>query len=424
MSFLRFDRMKLGLALMVILLNVCDASRAQVAPATTGPGWPTVSGTLSYGLSYTQMEQLYGGSLGDSLTSVLSGEITYANSNKKRPFSLSYSGGDTWTLVGIAGYTGIFQHLSVSQGIQGRKWALNLSNDVALMPEAPVSGFSGIPGIGTLPSQPGPPVQPVLTLNTSSIGNSTSASFSYSLDALTSLSSSASYGIIRFPDGGGLESDQLSLGPQITRRMNARNSLSAQYAFTRFTYPDYAISMSTHSMLFGFQRKWNARLSTSVSAGPQWVQASASAGLPASTNLSMNASASYGIKHGSVSVNFNRSTIGGSGALTQYGATNSDLGASFSRQMGRNLSLSAMAMYMRTDGLQSASAVQLAGQINSEDFQVSLSRKLGRYFNANANYSAINQSSSTSLPANAIAGLDQVISFGIGYSPRAIHFRK
>lgn len=409
---------------MAILLTISAVARAQVVPATTGPEWPPVGGTLSYGLSYSQMALFYGGLGGNSVTSTLSGELTYANTNHRRPFSLTYAGGDSWTLTGASAPGGYFQHLAASQGMLGRNWSLLLSDNVALMPEAPVGGFSGIPGIGTLPAQPGPTDQPILTLNTRSIDNTTSASFSRNLDALTGLGFSTSYGMLRFPNGDGLASNQLQLGPQITRRLNALSSLSAQYAFSRFTYPQYSISMSTQSMLFSYQRKWSRRLSTSVSAGPQWVLASSSAGLPASTDLSMSASASYGARRWTASLNFSRGATGGGGDLTAYGATNDNLSADYSRRFGKNLSLSTMATYMRTQGLQLAGAPQAAAVTSSEEVGVSASRKLGRYFNASADYTAIRQSSSTALSANAISGLAQTISFSIGYSPRAIHFRK
>jgi hypothetical protein len=73
---------------------------------------------------------------------------------------------------------------------------------------------------------------------------------------------------------------------------------------------------------------------------------------------------------------------------------------------------------MRTKGLNQA------GVTNGEYGGVAATRQLGRYISVFANYTAIQQSSSSVLTANAISGLSQVIGFGIGYSPREIHFRK
>jgi hypothetical protein len=70
---------------------------------------------------------------------------------------------------------------------------------------------------------------------------------------------------------------------------------------------------------------------------------------------------------------------------------------------------------------------------------VQATRKLGRYFSAFASYTAIDQSTnlqineqitgggttlSNSSNANILSGLYQVISFGIGYSPREKHLNK
>jgi hypothetical protein len=51
-------------------------------------------------------------------------------------------------------------------------------------------------------------------------------------------------------------------------------------------------------------------------------------------------------------------------------------------------------------------------------------RRLGRYFNLFANYTAIDQSSNIQNSANILNGMYQVIGFGIGYSPREKYFRK
>jgi hypothetical protein len=75
---------------------------------------------------------------------------------------------------------------------------------------------------------------------------------------------------------------------------------------------------------------------------------------------------------------------------------------------------------MRTEGLQQ----QQAGATNGEYGGVSATQRWGRYLVVSASYTAIQQSSSSILPSTAISGLSQVVSFGLGYSPREIRFRK
>jgi hypothetical protein len=312
----------------------------------------------------------------------------------------------------------------VSQGIVRRDWTLNLSDDVSYMPQAPTTGFSGIPGVGNLPGGASVSGQSILTLNTRSVYNVLNSSFTHILDHATNLSISGSYGILRFPDNNGLEDDSLQVGPQVSRRLNALNSISGQYAYSHFSYPGYTISMGTQSALFGYQRTWSRRLKTSVSAGPEWIQSISSLNVPSSTGLTVNANATYDVKPFSVTLSYIQATTGGAGVLTQVGVHNQDANAELSREFGRNLSVSATGAYMRTRGLQQAGLINgQAGVTNGKYGGVSATRRLGRYLTVFANYTAVQQSSSATLPTNAISGLSQVIGFGIGYSPRVMYLK-
>jgi hypothetical protein len=73
---------------------------------------------------------------------------------------------------------------------------------------------------------------------------------------------------------------------------------------------------------------------------------------------------------------------------------------------------------MRTQGLQQT------GVTNGKYGGAAATQRLGRYITVFANYTAIQQSSSSALPSNAINGLSHVIGFGIGYTPRELHFKK
>jgi hypothetical protein len=408
---------------MAILFTINAAARAQVAPAATGPTGPTglpVSGSLHYDLRYTQTEQFYGGPQGDRQMSVVSGEVTYTNANTRRPFILTYSGGDMWTISGEEGGTGIYQHLMASQGFIGHSWAFNLNDNVSYMPQAPTTGFSGIPGVGNLPSSPDQPAQPILTLNTRSVNNMTGATFTHSLGHATSLGINGSYAILRFPDNNGLETNSLGVGAQITRRLNAQNSIFGQYAFSRFSYSGATITMGTQSAQFGYTRMWSRRLKTSVAAGPEWVQGSTGSNIPSSTDLSVSANMTYDARSVTATLGYTQASSGGAGVITQVGVHNKNIYAGLARQQGRNLTLSVTGAYMRTEGLQQ----QQAGATNGEYGGVSATQRWGRYLVVSASYTAIQQSSSSILPSTAISGLSQVVSFGLGYSPREIRFRK
>jgi hypothetical protein len=410
--------MKLSHTFLAILLIAGATTGAQVVPAVNGPKPLPVSGTLRYDLRYSQTARFYGGPQGNEQSSNLSGELTYANLNESRPFSMIYSGGKRWNISGGYGGSGVFQHLSVSQGLTSRGWGLSVSDDVSYLPQSQTTGFSGIAGVGSLPSDPGQPSQSILTLETRRVHNMLSPSFTRKLDYATSLSINGSYAILRYPDGDGLETDQLQVGPQITRRLNALSSIFGQYSYSHFCYPGQSYAIDVQSVSFGYSRSWNRRLSTSVSLGPEWTQATSSLQIPNSTGLTVNADATYRTRGATVTLGYSQATTAGAGVVTEIGTRNHDLRATLSREFGKNLSVSANGAYMRTQGLQQA------GVTNGKYGGAAATRRLGRYITVFANYTAIQQSSSSALPTNAIRGVSQVIGFGVGYSPREIHFKK
>jgi hypothetical protein len=418
--------MKASSTLLTIFFAVSIAAGAQVVPAIEGPYGLPVSGTLHYDLRYTQTAQFYGGPTGTVQRGVASGELAYANSSPVLPFGVTYSGGDSWSISGESEGTGVFQHMLVSQGLVRRDWTLRLMDDVSYMPQSPVYGFSGIPGVGGLPNPPSQPTQPILTQNTRSVFNTVSPDFTHTFGHATSLDLGARYSILRFPDGNGQDTDSEQANGQITRRLNARSSLIGQYAYAYTSFPGYSVlTMDTQSALFGYQRTWNRQFKTSVSAGPEWLQSSDNLFLPPSTNLTANANVNYDLRTTSAMLSYFRATTGGAGEASEVGIHNDDVSGAITQQFGRNLTVTATGSYMRTQGLALVSdqTVLTIAKFGG----VSATRRLSRYFTAFASYTAIQQSSNyagSTLPANLVSGLSQVVAFGVGYSPRDINLKK
>jgi hypothetical protein len=272
--------------------------------------------------------------------------------------------------------------------------------------------------VGGLPQPPGEGGQQILTQKTRSVYNAFNPGFTHVLNHATNLSINGSYGIMRFPDGNGLEMNLYQVGPQISRRLNALNSITGQYSYSHFNYPGYTLSMGTQSAQIGYQRTWNRRLRTGVMAGPEWVQGSDSATIPSSTNLVAGADANYSAGLTSASLSYSRGAFGGAGVSSQFGVHHDDLRAEFSRRFGRKLEVSATGALVRTQRLKRDGVTY--GRIGG----VSATESLGRSIIVFASYSIVQQSSSAPLPANAITGLSNVVGFGIGYSPRQKRFRK
>jgi hypothetical protein len=181
--------------------------------------------------------------------------------------------------------------------------------------------------------------------------------------------------------------------------------------------------MDTQSALVGYQRTWNRQFKTSVAAGPEWVHGSDNLLVPPSTNITVNANATYDLRSStSATVSYNRATTGGAGEATEVDIRNDDVNGGITQQFGRNWTVSATGAYMRTQGL----FLQLDQTVatNAEFGGVSATRRLSRYFTVFANYTAIQQSSNFGLSANVVNGLSQVVGFGVAYSPRDINLKK
>jgi hypothetical protein len=132
--------------------------------------------------------------------------------------------------------------------------------------------------------------------------------------------------------------------------------------------------------------------------------------VPSSTRVSGNASFEGQFRIGSASLNYNRSASGGGGFLV--GAEVDSISAGFAREFEKKLTIDLAGGYMRTSALGNEEG------INGKYGAAMATMRLSQHFIAFANYTAIDQSTSYSLPTNALTGLSQVISFGIGYSPR------
>jgi hypothetical protein len=412
--------MKTTLKLVAIFLTGCAGAYAQVVPEATGPAKLPVSGNLHYALRYSQTAE-FGGGLGDWQTGTISGSVDYSNGTDRHPFNLSYDGGYTKTFTGPDYETGVFQHLFISQGLVGHKWNATVSDNISFTPESPTIGFSGIPGtgepIGGSGSNP-PSSQSILTLNTRSISNVANAEFGYHLNYATTLNFGGSSNLLRYPDGNGLDSGGLQANAGLTRRLDARNSLSGQYIFSHYSYSGLSFTSDINAALFGYQRTWSPKLRTNVSVGPQWIGSSSSSVEPPSTTIAASAGVDYHFRSELASLSYNRGANNGAGYLTV--ATDDSVNAGFSREFGRDLTIGITGSYARIAGLQIGNGVT-----NARYGGAQATRRLGRYLNVFANYTAVDQSSSLAASqTNVLNQLYQVIGFGIAYSPRETHLRQ
>jgi hypothetical protein len=409
--------MKTICTLLGFLSVAFAAAPAQAVPAATGPGGPLLNGNLHYAFRYSQTAD-FGSSLGDWQTSSSSVSLEYAPENQRHPFSANYVGGYSWTLSGPTYSTGLFQHLMLSQAFDWRKWNIRIGDDVSYRPQAPTTGFSGIPGIGEPIGEFGsnpPSNQSILTVNSRVIENAASGELEHEIKNGSYVSAGGGNDLLRYPDGSGLDTNTQMANAGLAWRLNARNGVSSEYRFSQFSYPGYGFSFMTHSGLLGFKRIWSKKVTSDVSAGPQWTGSSEGTGIPSSIGTAVVAAVNYEFHFDSAGLSFSRGTNGGSGYL--FGSESDNVGANVSRRVGRDLNIGIEGSYQRTAGLENSgitSARYGGAQVNW---------RIGRYLGVFASYTAMDQSSSSALPASALGQLMHVVGFGIEYSPRETHLK-
>jgi hypothetical protein len=252
-------------------------------------------------------------------------------------------------------------------------------------------------------------------VNTRTVNNMVSGEFKHSLNYATALSVGGNSELLRYPDGNGLDTDAQTANALLTWRLNARNSLSGQYLFSDYSYPGSNLAQAissfvTNSALFGYQREWNRRITTNASIGPEWIESSNSAVVPSSTRISGSAKVDDQFRFGSAGLSYSHAASGGGGFL--LGAEVDSVSADFSREFQRKLTIGLTGGYRRTSSLGNE------GEINAKFGAAMATMRLSQHFTAFASYTGTDQSSSFTLPSNALNQLLQVISFGIGYSPR------
>jgi hypothetical protein len=240
------------------------------------------------------------------------------------------------------------------------------------------------------------------------LDNSVTGSVSHPLNFATRVTLDGAYDLLRFPDGNGTDGDTVTAAGGLQFRINARNLVQTQYHFSQFTYPSFNTTFTVDSGTVGIDRSWTRELSSRIFVGPALI--ASSGGTPAATSLQITGAANidYHSRSNSASLMYSREASGGSGYLP--GSKNDSLQGLLSRGTGRTLTFGVDAGYRRQSGLAGTAIV------NSEYGGVQITRRLGRSISFFANYTAVNQSTSSPLGSNVLNALMQLTSVGVSYS--------
>jgi hypothetical protein len=411
---------------------------AEAAPISTGFALPSALGSLSYAVSASQsLTWGYYGNSGAASATNITGDVAYLSNSKAHPFSMVFSGGHSFSESGQQSYN--FLSLGFSQVANFGRWNLLISDNVSYLPGTASTGLSGVPGVGDLGVPPlqvnGDTGQGVLTNYSDRVSNVTAGSVSRQITGKTSVYGSGSFAITRFLDdsqepayssSGGLDSNSISGTGGIRHEVDARNSFGGNYSYSDYSYTGNSFGVAepgfeSQTASASYNHLFSRKLSFSAAAGPQWTTVSGSAtGVSSSTALSLFAdvSASYAGKSTTTSLVFTRSTNSGYGVTA--GAVSNSAVLAASRQLARVWNFSATASYTQTSSLPVAGIAPY--NVNTYVGGVQVSRAFARSLSGYASYTLEDQHSAASSAVDIFSGLEQVVGFGITYSPAAFHF--
>ncbi|MGB0063708.1 MAG: hypothetical protein WBP85_04615 [Terracidiphilus sp.] len=411
-----------GFIVIMIIFGAIAAAKAQVEPEATSAVKLAVSGTLTYSARYSQIAQFYNKSTGQMASA--SGNFGYSTTSERRPTSISLGAGDNWRISGLGFSTGPYENLIISQGLNGQHWLLTLRDELSFR--------HGVGLTEPNPSSATSTAEPIETDDTPILDNDATARLSDRLSGSTTLSASAGFNQLEYPDGNGLGTDTFRASLEMNRRLEARDSIFGEYSFAQYGYSTGRLTIDANTAVAGWHRGWNRKISTSVSAGPQWLIFQASVPIPSFAGYTANATIDDSLRFGSAAASFTHGVNGGGGYL--YGAELNNFSGSFTRQFGHNvrkqLTVELLGGYRFTDTLSSTSSIALPGGFGAQqDYTTKYgyaqaSRRLGRLFSVYANYTATEQSPSNAGSSALLNGLYQTVSFGIGFTPPSIHLRQ
>jgi hypothetical protein len=397
---------------------------AEAAPISTGFALPSTQGTLRYSIGVNEsISTGYYGTGTDSATGV-SGNVGFISGSSVYPFSLVFSGGDSWSTTGQP--STYYLNLGLSQVINTRNWNFILSDTVSYLPQTPAIGLSGVPGtgdIGVPPIQVGVDTgQGVLTAYSARVSNAVSLSAQLKLTGKTSLQASGVYSTLYFlgNSAGGVNTASESGSIGLSHRIDARNSVSANFGYSQFTYGVGQPTVTSQTATGQFSHQLTRQLAISLAAGPQWSTYTAiSPSVPTSINLFVGATATYSSQFASYSLSYSRGTNSGSGIV--QGARSDSVSARATRTFAGVWNGSVFASYTRTTSLV---PIGLAGSLapETEVGGVQVSRAIARSLSTYASYTLENQTTQGAPGAtNVFSGLYKVAAFGLTYSPSPIH---
>jgi hypothetical protein len=327
--------------------------------------------------------------------SSLSWNLDLQRIRQRSETTVQYAGGRTFYL-NQPGLNADGQQLGITELYQFRRVTLTLKDDVSYLPDVGFA-YTYLP----TPIDTGlitglTPAQSILTTFSSRVSNTVAGQLDFALGARTSITTSGSFGILRFPNATAVDSNQGTFQLGLNRSLDATDTVGLSYGVSTLSFhaPTGDQSMLAHNLQVAYGRRITGRMALQLSGGPQ-IRDFRNAIYGASSTISwtVTGSMSYQMRRAMLGLSYGHVLSGGSGVL--IGADSDIFQASIGLPITRTWSSSINWSYSHNASLLQFATGGFEGRFNSEVLSARVSRPLNHQLSAGFSYTLLHQSTGT-----------------------------
>jgi len=372
---------------------------------------------------------------GWNTTSFVAGTLSLLEAWNRSQLSLNYSGGGNFSTDKSQGNDS-FQQLGLIEAFDWRRWLLSFIDQFSYLPQTQF-GFAALsnlatPGIAGSLGAPLPNLQPNYQPNQTiftSIGprysNSITSEIAYSFNPRGSVTISGSYGVLRFVEGGSIDTNDTILSIGYNYALSRKDTIGVLYRFSEFRYVGNPQAINDHVAQLAYGRKITGRMALQLFAGPEVTTFRVpSGGATHKISASGSANLTYAFRRNNLSLAYNHDVAGGGGQFT--GSTLDQAQSTINHQLSRVWQSNLTFGFARTTSLGLSSVSQASQTFDSWFTGGGLSRPFGRTANFTFGYTAYIQNSRLPVCAAGTCGtnyLQHQISLSFQWHTRPLVLR-